>query len=165
MSLRGFLIVIVRLRLQIDWRQKGPSFQFNLFLWIIQLRILNSAKLCHSAIHATCHSANSFLLLPSPVMSSEREFRSGLSQFYRRNVCLRSKRGQAEYDAFILAWPIKKRQKITLDRWGKRPNEFAEWRVARLAEWHNYAEFNIRSWIIQRNKLNWKERPFLAPIL
>ena len=40
MSLRGFLIVIVRLRLQIDWRRKGRSFQFNLFLWIIQLRIL-----------------------------------------------------------------------------------------------------------------------------
>ena len=28
---------------------------------------------------------------------------------------IRSKRGQAEYDAFILAWPIKKRQKITPD--------------------------------------------------
>ena len=43
---------------------------------------------------------------------------------------------------------------------GKRRNEFAEWHVAWLAEWHNYAEFNIRSWMIQRNKLNWKERPF-----
>ena len=43
---------------------------------------------------------------------------------------------------------------------GKRRNEFAEWHVACLAEWHNYAEFNIRSWMIQRNKLNWKERPF-----
>ena len=31
-----------RLRLQIDWRQKGPTFQFNLFLWVI-LRILHSA--------------------------------------------------------------------------------------------------------------------------
>ena len=47
---------------------------------------------------------------------------------------------------------------------GKRPNEFAEWHVAWLAEWHNYAEFKMRSWMIQRNKLNWKERPFLAPI-
>ena len=27
---------------------------------------------------------------------------------------------------------------------GKRRNEFAEWHVAWLAEWHNYAEFNIR---------------------
>ena len=45
---------------------------------------------------------------------------------------------------------------------GKRRNEFAEWHVAWLAEWHNYAEFNIRSWMIQRNKLNWKERPFFA---
>ena len=47
---------------------------------------------------------------------------------------------------------------------GKRRNEFAEWHVPWLAEWHNYAEFNMRSWMIQRNKLNWKERPFLAPI-
>ena len=47
---------------------------------------------------------------------------------------------------------------------GKRRNEFAEWHVPWLAEWHNYAEFNILSWMIQRNKLNWKERPFLAPI-
>ena len=43
---------------------------------------------------------------------------------------------------------------------GKRWNEFAEWHVAWLAEWHNHAEFNISSWMIQRNKLNWKERPF-----
>ena len=27
---------------------------------------------------------------------------------------------------------------------GKRRNEFAEWHVAWLAEWHSYAEFNIR---------------------
>ena len=26
---------------------------------------------------------------------------------------------------------------------GKRGNEFAEWHVAWLAEWHNYAEFNL----------------------
>ena len=26
---------------------------------------------------------------------------------------------------------------------GKRRNEFAEWHVAWLAEWHNYAEFNL----------------------
>ena len=45
---------------------------------------------------------------------------------------------------------------------GKRRNEFAEWHVPWLAEWHNYAEFNILSWMIQRNKLNWKERPFFA---
>ena len=43
---------------------------------------------------------------------------------------------------------------------GKRRNEFAEWHVPWLAEWHNYAEFNMRSWMIQRNKLNSKERPF-----
>ena len=33
---------------------------------------------------------------------------------------------------------------------GKRRNEFAEWYVAWLAESHNYAEFNIRSWMISR---------------
>ena len=38
---------------------------------------------------------------------------------------------------------------------GKRQNEFAEWHVAWLAEWHNYAECKI--WKkAQRNKLNWK---------
>ena len=46
---------------------------------------------------------------------------------------------------------------------GKRRNEFVEWHVAWLAAWHNYAEYNIRS-MTQRNKLNWKVRPFLAPI-
>ena len=44
---------------------------------------------------------------------------------------------------------------------GKRRNEFAEWHVAWLVEWHNYAECNIRR-TTQRNKLNWKERPFGA---
>ena len=46
---------------------------------------------------------------------------------------------------------------------GKRGNEFAEWYVAWLEEWHSYAECNI-SRMTQRNKLNWKLRPFLAPI-
>jgi len=46
---------------------------------------------------------------------------------------------------------------------GKRRNEFAEWYVAWLAEWHNYVECNICR-MTQRNKLNWKVRPFLAPI-
>ena len=46
---------------------------------------------------------------------------------------------------------------------GKRRNEFAEWHVAWLAEWHSYAECDI-SRMTQRNKLNWKLRPFLAPI-
>ena len=35
--------------------------------------------------------------------------------------------------------------------------------VAWLAEWHNYAECN-KCRMTQRNKLNWKWRPFLAPI-
>ena len=38
---------------------------------------------------------------------------------------------------------------------GKRGNEFAEWHVAWLAEWHNYAECKIWK-LAQRNKLNWK---------
>ena len=38
---------------------------------------------------------------------------------------------------------------------GKRRNEFAEWHVAWLAEWHNYAECKIWK-MAQRNKLNWK---------
>ena len=38
-----------------------------------------------------------------------------------------------------------------------------KWHVAWLAEWHNYAECNICR-ITQRNKLNWKVRPFLASI-
>ena len=46
---------------------------------------------------------------------------------------------------------------------GKRRHEFAEWHVAWLAEWHNYAECHILR-MTQRNKLNWKVRPFLAPI-
>ena len=46
---------------------------------------------------------------------------------------------------------------------GKRRHEFAEWHVAWLEEWHNYAECNILR-MTQRNKLNWKVRPFLAPI-
>ena len=37
----------------------------------------------------------------------------------------------------------------------KRRNEFAEWHVAWLAEWHNYAECKIWK-MAQRNKLNWK---------
>ena len=35
--------------------------------------------------------------------------------------------------------------------------------VAWLPEWHNYAECHMHR-IIQRNKLNWKFPPFLAPI-
>ena len=38
----------------------------NLLLWAI-FHILHSAWLCYSASHATCHSTNSFLFLPSPV--------------------------------------------------------------------------------------------------
>ena len=38
---------------------------------------------------------------------------------------------------------------------GKRGNEFAEWHVTWLAEWHNYPECNI-SRLTQRNKSNWK---------
>ena len=52
---------------------------------------------------------------------------------------------------------------------GKRRDEFAVWHVARLAEWHNYAECKI--WKrAQTNKLNWKTWArlcrafFLAPI-
>ena len=45
---------------------------------------------------------------------------------------------------------------------GKSRNEFAEWHVAWLAEWYNFAECNICR-MIQRNKLNWKLHPFLAP--
>ena len=41
----------------------------------------------------------------------------------------------------------------------KRRNEFAKWHVAWLAEWHNYVECNICR-MTQRNKLNWKVRPF-----
>ena len=67
-----------RLRLQIDWRQKGHTFQFNLFLWVI-LHILHSTYLCHSASHATCHSANSFLLLPSPYQVTEKQFSTQFS--------------------------------------------------------------------------------------
>ena len=50
----------------------------------------------------------------------------------------------------------------------KRRNEFAEWHVAWLAEWHNYAECKI--WKM-RKEINWTEKhvcvfaaPFLAPI-
>ena len=46
---------------------------------------------------------------------------------------------------------------------GKRRNEFSEWHAAWLAEWHNYVECNICR-MTQRKKLNWKVRPFLAPI-
>ena len=52
---------------------------------------------------------------------------------------------------------------------GKRQNEFAEWHVPWLAEWHNYAECKIWK-MAQRNKLNWKACArlcrafFLAPI-
>ena len=42
-------------------------------------------------------------------------------------------------------------------------DEFAEWHVVWLAEWHNYAECNICR-MTKRNKFNWKEHPFLAPI-
>ena len=38
---------------------------------------------------------------------------------------------------------------------GKRRNEFSEWHVAWLAEWHNYAECKIWK-LAQINKLNWK---------
>ena len=46
---------------------------------------------------------------------------------------------------------------------GKRRHEFAEWHVAWLAQWYNYAECNILR-MTQRNKLKWKVRRFLAPI-
>ena len=42
-------------------------------------------------------------------------------------------------------------------------NEFAEWHVAWLAEWHNYEECN-KCRMSQINKLSSKLRPFLAPI-
>ena len=37
---------------------------------------------------------------------------------------------------------------------GKRRNEFAEWHVAWLAEWHNYAEFNNLRKIAQKKKIH-----------
>ena len=51
---------------------------------------------------------------------------------------------------------------------GKRRNDFAEWHVAWLGEWNNYAEFNV-SKMTQRNKSNRKAcarllRAFFAPI-
>ena len=42
-------------------------------------------------------------------------------------------------------------------------NEFVEWHVAWLAEWHNYAECNIYR-MTQRNKFNSKAALFLEPI-
>ena len=42
---------------------------------------------------------------------------------------------------------------------GKRRNEFVERHVTWLAEWHNYAEHNIRR-MTQKNISNWKVRPF-----
>ena len=47
---------------------------------------------------------------------------------------------------------------------GKRRNEFVEWHVAWLTEWHNYVECIINVEWPQRNNLNWKVRLFLAPI-
>ena len=38
-------------------------------------------------------------------------------------------------------------------------NEFAEWHEAWLAEWHNLVACNVCR-MTQRNKLNWKVRPF-----
>ena len=35
---------------------------------------------------------------------------------------------------------------------GKMPNEFAEWHVAWLAEWHNYADCNISEWLKEINE-------------
>ena len=43
-------------------------------------------------------------------------------------------------------------EKHNYNREGKSKNEFAEWHVAWLGKWHNYAEFNIWK-ISQRNKL------------
>ena len=45
---------------------------------------------------------------------------------------------------------------------GKRRNVIAEWHVAWLAEWHNYAECNICR-LTKRNKLDWKVHPFFGP--
>ena len=42
----------------------------------------------------------------------------------------------------------------------KGRNEFAEWHVAWLAEWHNYAEFNL--WKMKHARVS--AAPFLAPI-
>ena len=51
---------------------------------------------------------------------------------------------------------------LVFDGGGKRWNEFVEWQLAWLVEWHNYAECNICR-MTQRNKSNWKVSPFLAP--
>ena len=54
---------------------------------------------------------------------------------------------------------------VTLYGEGKRTNEFAEWHMAWLAEWHNYVECIIYAeWPKEIYILNWKVRPFLAPI-
>ena len=69
-------------------------------------------------------------------------------------------------------WKVRrlKLSRFSVEMWetsggGKRRNEFTEWHVAWLAEWHNYAECKIWK-MAQRNKLNWKavRAPFLAPI-
>ena len=83
-SFVAYLIVIVvepatlkkRLLLLIDWRQKMTLFSTSLI--IISLRhsayitLPNSPKLCHSASHATCHSTNSCLLLPSVALDEPK---------------------------------------------------------------------------------------------
>ena len=46
-------------------QRRAHAFLLN-FLPCAIFQKLNSAQLCHSASHATCHSANSFRLSPSP---------------------------------------------------------------------------------------------------
>ena len=76
-----------RLRLQIDWRQKGRTFQFNLFLWVI----LHILYIPHNYVtpQAMPHAIPPFLLLPSPYQVTEKQFSTQFSWKDKANEHLR----------------------------------------------------------------------------
>ena len=73
--LPGFLIVIVvepatlKKRLLVNWLapKKGAIFSLIYFFESFCLYYISCTLQCHSASHTTCHSANSFPLLPLPI--------------------------------------------------------------------------------------------------
>ena len=94
MSLRGFLIVIVCQHwnsgsiCRLIGTKKGHPFQFK-FTSLGHSAYITFHITIHSASHATCHSANSFRLLPSPYQVTEKQFSTQFSWKDKVNKHLR----------------------------------------------------------------------------
>ena len=142
----------------LNWRQKraARAFQFNLFLSVILhiCYIPHNSAIPQAMSHAIPQTHSSFYPYRVNVRGMSKQAETSSKETRR----IRSFNWQpCPPLTDLLVWKISAESGK-----GKRRNEFAKWHVAWLAEWHNYAECNICR-MTERNKLNWKACPFLAP--